>query len=56
MISVLLLNGPNLNMLGKREPDIYGKETLEDICNHLQKVMEELGAHWSISSPTTKAC
>lgn len=43
MISVLLLNGPNLNLLGKREPDVYGRETLDDVVNHLAKVMEELG-------------
>jgi len=30
-----IINGPNLNLLGKREPDIYGKSTLEDINKDL---------------------
>ncbi|WP_153732929.1 type II 3-dehydroquinate dehydratase [Sporosarcina obsidiansis] len=40
-MELLLLNGPNLNRLGKREPDIYGAETLADIENRLQRLAEE---------------
>lgn len=43
LASILLLNGPNLNLLGKREPDVYGNETLDDVVNRLEKVMGELG-------------
>lgn len=31
-MKLLILNGPNLNLLGRREPDIYGKRSYEDLC------------------------
>ena len=38
MTNVLLLNGPNLNMLGMREPKLYGNERLSDISENLESV------------------
>ncbi len=36
-MKILVINGPNLNMLGIREPDHYGKETYSDLCEKIQK-------------------
>ena len=41
--SVLVLHGPNLNMLGKREPEVYGHSTLEDINHVLRSLSNDLG-------------
>jgi 3-dehydroquinate dehydratase-2 len=38
-----IINGPNLNLLGKREPDIYGKSTLEDINKDLSSYAKKIG-------------
>lgn len=40
---VLVLNGPNLNLLGTREPQVYGKQTLQDIHDALVKTANEAG-------------
>ena len=40
-IKVLVLNGPNLNLLGQREPEVYGKQTLQDIVDGLTKEAEQ---------------
>ena len=40
-MKLLLLNGPNLNLLGTREPEKYGKTTLKDIEEHLKKIAQE---------------
>ena len=40
---VLVINGPNLNFLGIREPSVYGKDNLNDLVEHLTKQTQSLG-------------
>lgn len=43
-LQILVLHGPNLNLLGKREPDIYGAATLAEIDSQLTELGRQLGA------------
>ena len=45
---ILVLNGPNLNMLGIREPDIYGKETYKSLCEKIENYAALKGVEVSI--------
>ena len=46
-MKILVLNGPNMNMLGIRQPEIYGKATYQDLCGMLQAEADKLGVEIS---------
>ena len=46
-MEILLINGPNLNLLGSRENSIYGNDTLEDIENNLSVICKENGVSFA---------
>jgi 3-dehydroquinate dehydratase-2 len=48
-VRIAVINGPNLNLLGVREPALYGNETLADIEKHLLSVARELGVELTFS-------
>lgn len=45
MRTIVVINGPNLNLLGTREPDVYGKVTLDAITKRLVVIADSLGCH-----------
>jgi 3-dehydroquinate dehydratase II len=45
MASILVINGPNLNLLGSREPEVYGNQTLGDINARLSQLAKDAGHH-----------
>ena len=42
-MKLLIINGPNLNMLGIREPDIYGRQTYQDLVDYVNQICAEKG-------------
>ena len=42
-MKLLVINGPNLNMLGIREPDIYGRQTYQDLVNYVNQICARKG-------------
>ncbi|GAB3678858.1 type II 3-dehydroquinate dehydratase [Salinisphaera aquimarina] len=55
MAHFLLLNGPNLNLLGHREPQVYGRDTLADIEARLQQIAEQAGHRLSCFQSNSEA-
>jgi 3-dehydroquinate dehydratase-2 len=53
-VSVLLLNGPNLNLLGEREPGVYGNQTLETIEERVIQLGVELGVSVSCAQSNSE--
>ena len=43
MANFLLLNGPNLNLLGEREPELYGRTSLDQVVKNLSKISDKSG-------------
>lgn len=42
-MKILVINGPNLNMVGIREPNLYGKQDYKSLCNYIRQSAKDLG-------------
>lgn len=47
-MKVIIINGPNLNMLGIREPQIYGSQSYADLCSLIEKTCRECNADFEV--------
>ncbi len=55
MMKILVINGPNINMLGIREPEIYGKGTYDDLVGMIKSAASRLGVEAAFFNLTMKA-
>lgn len=55
-MKILVINGPNINMLGIREPGIYGKENFEALCNNVKEHAEKLGVEVELYQSNHEGC
>ena len=55
-MKLLIINGPNLNMLGIREPDIYGKQNYETLVEMIEKKAKELCVEVSVYQSNHEGC
>ena len=55
MAHILLLNGPNLNLLGAREPGVYGKVTLDQVHERMSQLAAEAGHHLTAFQSNSEA-
>lgn len=55
MKKVKIINGPNINLTGLREPSVYGSETLRDINAEIAEKAAEMGFQCDFFSPTARA-
>ena len=53
-MKIYIINGPNLNMLGIREPDHYGRETYDSLCRRLAEYCKKLGVEKMMASKVDK--
>lgn len=54
MVKIEIINGPNLNLLGKREPDVYGTESLEDINEMIRRANADLDVELTFSQSNSE--
>lgn len=55
-MKLLVINGPNLNMLGIREPDLYGSEGYGALCDTVDKACKKCGAEYEIYQSNHEGC